>query len=120
MVLMDIISDRKLMIFKNKVQDRILYSIGLSKKNIDGSYINGFISCRFKKDIVLEKDKTLINIKKAWLDFYINKDKKTIPYIFINEFDIIDENIKVNKEVENDPYEEMGDIVEIDGTDLPF
>lgn len=42
-----------------------------------------------KKDmnIIDEKDKTKIKIKEAWLDFY-KADKKTVPYIFINKFEM--------------------------------
>ena len=32
-------------------------------------------------------NKTKIEIKKAWLDFYINKDKQTVIGIFISEFE---------------------------------
>lgn len=97
---MNIISDKKEMIFKRKYNGKNYYSIGISHKNQDGSYSNGYISCRFPKNNQLENDKTLINIKNAWLDFYL-KDKATIPYIFINDYEIIDieqekkENIKV-------------------------
>ena len=119
---MNVISDKKEMIFKNTYQDRDYYSIGISKKKLDGSYEKGYISCQFPKNTKLG-DKTLITIKNAWLDFYI-KDKKTIPYIFINEYDIIDseikEKIKSKEEKQVDPYEEMGKQIELTESDLPF
>lgn len=118
---MKIISDKKEMIYKNTYQDRDYYSIGTSKKNLDGSYEKGYISCQFPKNTKLG-NKTLITIKNAWLDFYI-KGKKTIPYVFINEFEIVDnENKQEIKEEpkEIDPYEEMGKQIEIEESDLPF
>ena len=120
---MNVISDKKEMIFKNIVGDREYYSIGLSKQKLDGSYEKGYINCQFPKNVKLG-NQTLINIKKAWIDFYI-KDKKTIPYIFINEFEIIEENkkeeINENEKIkEIDPYEEMGKQIELTDSDLPF
>lgn len=118
---MKIVSDKQEMIFKNAYQDRDYYSIGISKKKLDGSYEKGYIRCQFPKNTILE-NQTLITIKNAWLDFYI-KDKKTIPYIFINEFEIEDSDKKeeVKEEPkEVDPYEEMGKQIELTESDLPF
>lgn len=117
---MQVINDRNIMVFLNDYQGKELYSIGLSKKDMNGNYINGYMTCRFKKDIHL-KNKTTIKIKQAWIDFYL-KDKKTIPYIFINDFEIVNEStaIEENKEVEKDPYEQMGEEIELTDNDLPF
>ena len=117
---MQIVSDKKEMIFVRDYQGKELYSIGISKKDMNGKYVNGYISCRFKKDTHL-KNKTTIMIKNAWLDFYL-KDKVTMPYIFINEFEILEESkdIVENKEVEKDAYEQMGDEIELTDEDLPF
>lgn len=117
---MQIVSDRTEVIFKRTYEGKTFYSIGVSKKNIDGTYINGYINVKIPKTKELEQDKTLIKIKNAWLDFYL-KDKATIPYIFINDFEILEKNdIQENKNVSNDPYEEMGKKVEIEDSDLPF
>lgn len=120
---MNIISDKKEMIFKNIVGDREYYSIGLSKKKLDGSYEKGYINCQFPKNTKLD-NRTLIKIKNAWLDFYISKDKKTMPYVFINEYDIIEseskKEIKPKEEKQTDPYEEMGKQIELTDSDLPF
>ena len=45
-----------------------------------------------------------------------------MPYIFINDYDIVEESkdIEVNKEPTTDPYEEMGDLIQLDDNDLPF
>lgn len=116
----------KAMIFKSEYQGKNYYKLGLSHKNMDGSYAKGYISCKFAKNKKIESDKALINIKNAWLDFYL-KDKITQPYIFINDYDILDikndtqrNDIEVNNKVENDPYKDMGDEIQLDESDLPF
>lgn len=86
------------MIFSRKYQDTTLYSLGLNKKDKDGKYINGYISCRFKKGVSID-DKKKIYIKDAWLDFYV-KDKVTNPYIFINEFEYVEDAIDKSKKDE--------------------
>jgi len=77
------------MVFSNEYNGRKFYKVGISKKMQDGSYQNGYIDVQFKKDIVLE-NKTKIKIKSAWLTFYMNKENITVPYIFINEFEQLD------------------------------
>lgn len=123
---MEIISDREEMIFKNEYNDKPYYTIGLSKKDKDGNYINGYMNVSFKKGIELE-NKTKIKIKKAWLDFY-KRDVKTIPSIFISEFDIVSTTPK--EEQRTNPFQEFGNSiksdydfgeqVEIKDVDLPF
>lgn len=116
---MEIVSNKEEMIFKNEYNDKPFYTIGLSKKDKNGNYVNGYMNVSFKKGIELE-NMTKIKIKSAWLDFY-KKDVKTIPSIFINEFEIVGENKK-------DPFEEFGESIktdfdlgqEITEADLPF
>ena len=86
---MEIISKREEMIFKNERDWKISYSIGVSKKNQDGTYEKGYIPVKFPKNIEL-KSQTKILIKEAWLDFF-KIDKRTIPYIFINKFELASE-----------------------------
>ena len=74
------------MIFAKEYQERTFYSMGLSKKKQDGTYENGYINVKFKKDVVVP-NKAKITIQKAWLDFYL-KDKITVPQIFISEFEM--------------------------------
>jgi hypothetical protein len=62
------------------------YSIGISKK-INEEWFTNFIPANFKKDVVLE-NKTKIDAKVFWLDFYINKEGKPVTTVFINEFDV--------------------------------
>lgn len=121
---MNIENKYPVMIFKNVNEGKTFYSLGLSKKDADGNYVNGYISCRFKKDVELE-DKTKIYIKNAFLTFYV-KDKITVPYIFISEFDTVDqtiEKIKKENEVQEDvvdPYSTFGSTITAEELDLPF
>ena len=104
---MKVSSDRHEVIFRNDYNGKTYYKLKLVKKDEQGNWLNGYINCRFKKDVVLE-DKTHVEIKDAWLDFYV-KDKNTVPFIFINDFTIAD--------VKKDPFIEMGEQIE---SDYPF
>lgn len=96
---MNIESEKPKMVYKYTTNKGIeMYSLGLSKKDKEGNYTNGFINCKFRKDIKLE-NKTKIQIKSAWLDFYV-KDRITYPFIFINEFEIIQDDKQENKQTE--------------------
>lgn len=75
------------MIFAKDYNDRTFYSVGLSKKKQDGEYENGYMDVVFKKGVSLA-NKTKIDVKKAWLTFYV-KEKRTVPQIFISEFEVV-------------------------------
>jgi glutaredoxin len=113
------------MVFVKEFDGRKIYSIGLSKKNKNGSYENGFMSARFKKDVEIA-NKTRIKIKEAFLSFNV-KDNKTFPYIFINDYEIISETNPEHKEIQemtnDEHYKTKSDTfeqVEITDEDLPF
>ena len=110
------------MVFVKEYEGRKLYSIGLSKKNKNGGYDNGYISARFKKDIVLN-NKTRIKVKEAWLSFNTNENK-TFPFVFINDFEILGE---AKPKEESNLFEDFGNNIksegngiEISDSDLPF
>jgi len=109
---MNVIDDKVKLIYKNTVNNKVSYSIGLSKKKEDGSYENGYMPCRFKKDVELD-NKAKIKIKNAWLDFY-KVDKKTFVYLFINEFEKVEEQ---QKSVDN--FSSAKEVT-IEPDDLPF
>ena len=123
---MNVVSNKKEKIYRNDYEGKPIYKIGLSKKNQDGSYTNGYMLCSFKKGIDIP-NKTYINIKNAWIDFYLKeKDdrKETMPFIFINEFEILNkdkvilvEDIKA-EEKKADVYENFGNKVELTPDDL--
>ena len=74
------------MIFRKDYEGRQLYSTTIGKKKQDGTYENGYIDVQFKKGVNLA-DKTKIEVINGWLTFYLNKDKKPVWQIFINEFE---------------------------------
>lgn len=122
---MQIVSDRNEMIFRKDYNGRPVYTIGLSRKDKDGNYVNGYMICNFKDGIELE-NRTRIKIKDAWLSFYI-KDKATVPTIFINDFEKVSEPNPEHKEVQemvnDEHYKTKSDTfeqVEITDDDLPF
>lgn len=124
---MQIISDKEEIIFRKDWADKNLYRIGLNKKNKDGSYTNGYMNCQFKNNVELE-NKTKIKIKEAWLAFYLSKDNQTHPYIFINDFEVVEASKEEKKE--KDPFKEFGETInteseigqqiQIEDSDLPF
>lgn len=106
---MNVSSEYPVMIFKN---DKGYYSIGLSKRNEDKTYTNGYMPCKFRKDVELD-NQTRIYINNAWLTFYL-KDGKTMPYIFINEYKLVADVIEESKN------SFIKDEVSVDLDDLPF
>lgn len=117
---MNIQSDRAKTIFKHTKDDKVFYSIGMSKKDVNGNYISGCMSCRFTKGVDIP-DKSKILIHKGWVDFYL-KDKITYPYLFISEFEIVDEKKEEVNEFDamhtKTDYKEKE--VQIDDNSLPF
>ena len=89
---MNIECEKEKMIFRNEKDGKAYYSIGLSKKNQDGTYTSGYITCKFPKDANIE-NKTKIKILNAWLDFWVDDKKITHPYIFINKYEILSDDI---------------------------
>ena len=83
-------SNIPVMVFKNVNNDKTYYKIGLSKKNMEGNYINGYVTAVFNKDVEIH-NKAKIILKNAILDFYI-KEKNTIPFIRVFDFEIYNED----------------------------
>lgn len=116
---MQIISDKEEMIFRKDYNDRPSYSLGLSKKDKDGNYVNGYMNVNFKKGVDLQ-NKTKIKIKEAWLGFNA-KDGKTYPYIFINDFNVVEEPDAFKEFGDSIKTESnIGEQIKIDDSDLPF
>ena len=113
---MNIETDKIKNIFRYDKDGKAYYSIGLSKKDKDGNYINGYMNCKFPKEAEVP-NKSKIKIHEAWIDFYV-KDKVTYPYVFINKYEMV-EDIKeeIPQNIKTD-YEE-NEIV-ISDHDLPF
>lgn len=94
----------EVMIFKN---EKGTYKIGMSKKDRNNQYFNGYMLCRFRKGVEIE-NKTKIKIKNAFISFYLN-DKETVSYIMITEY----EKVEVDKfqetlnKLKKEDYEEL-------------
>lgn len=127
---MNIINDKPVIVFRNEYDGRISYQTSLSKKDKNGNYVNGYMPIQFKNGVEFQNQQK-IYIKDAWLSFYNiereNNGKKNIttrPYIFVNEFETIEETINNSKiqtnEIEEDPYVDFGSNFEINDDDLPF
>jgi len=103
------------MVFAKEYNGRTLYSISISKKKQDGTWLNGYKGVSFRKDVVVP-NKTKINIIKAWEDFYINKDNQTVIGMFISEFEFQEEP----KPVENISPNGFQMLEDDDPDSLPF
>lgn len=103
---MKVTSDRAETIYRHDKEDRTIYTMKLVKKNMDGEYENGYILTKFRNGVELD-DKSKIKIKDAWLDFY-KKDDKTNISLFVNDFDLEDNNTlqkqEEKKEQEENPF----------------
>ena len=110
---MKLIHEYSVKVFDREYEGKKYYKIGLSKKAQDGTYINGYIDARFRKDVDVDTDKK-IYIQDAWLDFYV-KDKITHPFIFVNKFEYVSEAIEESKKDSSEDFS-----VELTDEDLPF
>lgn len=129
---MNITTEQSYTVFRNDYNQYTFYKLGISKRDATGKWINGYIRCKFKKDIVLE-NKTRIYLKKAWLSFDL-KEKETIPFVFVSEFETVNEAIDNSKTSANnlqttaeemqrtaeDPFKDFGEEIVINPEDLPF
>ena len=110
---MKIVEEYPVKVFSKQYNDKTYYKIGLSKKDGKGGYINGYMDAYFQKNTYVDSNKK-IYIKDAWLDFYI-KDNITHPYIFINDFDYLDDVIK--EQTSGKVYTKD---IELTDDDMPF
>jgi hypothetical protein len=77
-----------------------VYSLGVSSKDTEGKYINGYVQCLFKKGTVLA-NKAKIKINRSF--FVVNKgtDGKTYPKLMITDFDILESGETAMDEADN-------------------
>lgn len=68
----------------------IQHTISISKK-INEEWKNVYIPANFRKDVKVA-DRSKINVNNGWLDFYINKDNKSVLTAFISEFELLENN----------------------------
>lgn len=85
--------------------DKPAYSISVSKKKKDGTWMSAFIPVSFRKGVSVA-NKTKIDIKKAWHSVYEGKNG-TVLTIFIDEFDTLSADIPSG-------------FTQVDDSDIPF
>ena len=96
------------MVFRKDSDTRISYQIGLSRRTADGSWQNGYIMAQFNKDVELQNKEKIV-LDNAILDFYVNTENRTVPFIRVFEF----------SKIENENTD--GDFITVDDEeDLPF
>lgn len=95
-------NNKSVMVFRNDKNDKVIYNIGLSRKIVkddEEKWQNGYILAQFNKDVDIE-NKTKIILKNAILDFYINKDNQTVPFVRVFEYEIVSEKKDDGKYIE--------------------
>lgn len=126
---MNIQDDKQFTIYEKEINGVKYYRLQMSKKVQDGSYQNGYIDVKFAK-CEPPKNRDRIYLKKAWISFYLSKDKHTIPYVVCTEYETTEQVIRdskkdiVKQEVkEDDPddlFKEFGEEHKDDELELPF
>lgn len=126
---MNVSSEKPLMIFVNEYNGKKFYKTSLFKKNKEGKHEYGNIDIQFKKEVEF-KNKEQIYIKDAFITFYKSKDEHTIPYIFVMDFERLEDTIERSKETDivkqdtKDEYKDLGSSVKLEDLDidpdLPF
>lgn len=111
------------MVFRHDREGRASYTIKLGHKNISGEFDNAWLYCKFRKGVEID-DRSIIDIKKGWLEFYpvkftvIGRDGKPTEKayekfgVFISEFDVVGTNEPV--------YNEPADSFAMANEDIPF
>lgn len=125
---MNIQDDKQYTIYEKEINGTKFYRLQMSKKMQDGSYQNGYIDVKFAK-CEPPKNKDRIYLKRAWISFYLSKDKHTIPYVVCMEYETAEQVIRdskkdiVKQEVKNDSgdlFKEFGEEHNDEIYELPF
>ena len=126
---MNIQDDKQFTIYEKEINGVKYYRLQMSKKVQDGSYQNGYIDVKFAK-CEPPKNRDRIYLKKAWISFYLSKDKHTMPYVVCTEYETTEQVIRdskkdiVKQEVKEDNpddlFKEFGEEHKDDEFELPF
>ena len=92
----------------------LLYSIAISSKDKDGRWANGYLNCRFKKDVVVN-NKAKIKINNAFFTVSKSNGKAYTP-LMITDFEVLEEG-EAGATVDGDGFVSMEGI---NDSDLPF
>lgn len=66
------------------------YCLGVASKDKDGNWVNGFIDCQFKKNVVVN-NKAKIDIRNSFFTVYKDREGKPHNRLFIMEFDVVEQ-----------------------------
>ena len=125
---MNIQDDKQYTIYEKEINGTKFYRLQMSKKMQDGSYQNGYIDVKFAK-CEPPKNRDRIYLKRAWISFWLSKDKHTIPYVVCMEYETAEQVIRdskkdiVKQEVKNDSgdlFKEFGEEHNDEIYELPF
>ena len=109
---MNIQDDKQFTIYEKEINGVKFYRLQMSKKMQDGSYQNGYIDVKFAK-CEPPKKRDRIYLKRAWISFYLSKDKHTIPYVVCTEYETTEQVIRdckkdiVKQEVKEDNPDDL-------------
>lgn len=93
------------------------YSLGVSSKNANGEWVNGFIDCQFKKDVEVP-NKAKISIINSFYNVTEYNGKKYYK-IFILDFEVMESGeMPAPTNVSSDGFMNIPDGLEDEG--LPF
>lgn len=93
------------------------YCIGVASKDKDGNWVNGFIDCQFKKDVVVN-NKAKIEIGNSFFTVSEYNGKK-YSKLFITDFTVVDQGEVQNagQSVDADGFMNIPDGID---EELPF
>ena len=69
------------------------YSVGVSSKKQDGTWVSAYLPTRFRKGVVVD-NKARINIKEGFLtarEYESNGDKKKVVELMVLDFETVEE-----------------------------
>lgn len=94
------------------------YCIGVASKDKDGNWVNGFIDCQFKKDVVVN-NKAKIEIGNSFFTVSEYNGKKYTK-LFITEFTVVEQGEVPQKNTQATGNENWMDIPSDIEESLPF
>ena len=94
------------------------YCLGVASKDKDGNWVNGFIDCQFKKDVVVN-NKAKIDINNS---FYVVSEYNGKKYVklFIMEFDVVEQGEVPQQNGQGFSGEDFMSIPDNISEELPF
>lgn len=91
------------------------YVIGVASKDKEGNWVNGYIDCQFKKDVMIE-NKSKINITNSFYTVSEYNGKKYVK-LFILDFEVVESPLPLSMPVGDDGFMQIPDGFD---EELPF